>query len=188
MSQWQHVHSLPSCTYYGTYVPSSPYTHPEYCAYSSCTLLTQMCDTLNNWLINHLVFLSVHHWTFPISLLHSSLVVVNLQVHRSLVRLSKYLRTLLSAWSASCLRSLRASSIFYLISTLLALNNRLTASTSLRLLPCQFLLRLFLATYLCCCFCVFFGMSQHQIPVPACWLNFLVLCCLFLIMFSCSSR
>ncbi len=35
MSQWQSVHSLPSCTYYGTYVPCSPYTHPEYRAYSS---------------------------------------------------------------------------------------------------------------------------------------------------------
>jgi hypothetical protein len=26
---------MPSCTYYGTYVPCSPYTHPEYHAYSS---------------------------------------------------------------------------------------------------------------------------------------------------------
>jgi hypothetical protein len=30
-----NVYKLPSCTYYGTYVPCSPYTHPEYHAYSS---------------------------------------------------------------------------------------------------------------------------------------------------------
>ncbi len=30
MSQRQRVHSPPSHTYYGTHVPCSPYTHPEY--------------------------------------------------------------------------------------------------------------------------------------------------------------
>ncbi len=35
MSQQHHVHSLPSCTYYGSYVPCSPYTPPEYRVYSS---------------------------------------------------------------------------------------------------------------------------------------------------------
>ncbi len=33
-SQRQRVHSLPSHIYYGTYVPCSQYTHPEYCAFS----------------------------------------------------------------------------------------------------------------------------------------------------------
>ncbi len=35
VSQWQRVHSPPPHTYYGTYVPCSPYTHPEYRVYSS---------------------------------------------------------------------------------------------------------------------------------------------------------
>ncbi len=38
MSQWQRVHSLLSCTYNGTYVPCSPYTHLEY---SALRLMTQ---------------------------------------------------------------------------------------------------------------------------------------------------
>ncbi len=36
-----NVYKLPSCTYFGTYVPCSLYTHPEYRAYSSrqnCTV------------------------------------------------------------------------------------------------------------------------------------------------------
>ncbi len=35
VSERQHVHSLLSCTYYGTHVPHSPYKHPVYRAYSS---------------------------------------------------------------------------------------------------------------------------------------------------------
>ncbi len=41
------------------------------------------------------------------------------------------------------------------------------SSMSLSLLLCQFLLHLFFATFLCCCVCVFFGVSWHQIPIPA---------------------
>jgi hypothetical protein len=40
---------------------------------------------------------------------------------------------------------------------------------SLYLLLCQFLLRLFLATFLCCYFWTFFGMLGRQMPVPAHW-------------------
>ncbi len=131
------------------------------------TLLTQIYDK-STYSDNCLVFLSVRHWKFPVSPLHSSLVLMDLQIHTSLVRSSKYLETLSSAWSA-CLRSLRASSVFCLISTLFAPNNWLTASTSLRLLPCQFFLHLFLVPFLYCCFCVFFAVSRCQIPVPARW-------------------
>ncbi len=103
------------------------------------TLLTEMCDALNNWLRQ----LSCFPVSSPVDVsnfpLHSSLVLVDLEVHTSLGRLSKYLGTSLSAWSA-CLRSLRASRIFCLISTLFAPNNWSTASTSMHLLPFQFTL------------------------------------------------
>ncbi len=101
------------------------------------TLLTQMCDTLNNWLRQPSCFLVCSPLVVFNSPLHSFLISVDLEVHMSLVRSSKYLQTSLSAWSAH-LRSLRASSIFCLISTLFAPNNWSTASTSLRLLLCQF--------------------------------------------------
>ncbi len=132
------------------------------------TLLTQMCDHSNNWLRKTSCFLVSSPLDIFKSPLRSSLVLVDLEVHTSLVRLPKYWQTLSSAWSA-CLRSLRASSIFCLISTLFTPNNWATASTSLCLLFCQFLLRLFLAAFFCCCFCVSLGMSQRHVPVPACW-------------------
>ncbi len=187
MCQRQCTYYLPSCTYYGTYVPCSPYTYPEYHDTAHSTLLTQMCDKLTDSDNQPTCFLvssplDVSDYTFALPL-----VLVDLWVHMYSVRSARYLHISSSAWSA-CLRRLRASRVFCLIFTLFAPNTWLTAPTSLHLLPCQFLLRLFLATFLCCCFWTFFGMSRSQIPVPARWLNSLVLSCLFLIMFSCSSR
>ncbi len=150
------------------------------------TLLTQMYDELNRlrqppcFLVSSP--LEVSNFTFALLL-----TLVDQQVQMISVQSARYLQILSSAWSA-CLRSLRASRDFCLISTLFAQNTWLTASTSLCLLPCQFLLRLFLATFMCCWFWTFFGMSRCQIPVPARCLNSLVLYCLFFIMFSCSSR
>jgi hypothetical protein len=64
VSQRQDTHYLPSPTYYGTYIPCSPYTHPVYHDTAHDTLLTQMCDQLTNS-DNPLAFLSVHHWKLP---------------------------------------------------------------------------------------------------------------------------
>ncbi len=146
-----------------------------------------MWDALNTWLTQPSCFLvssplDISNFTFALPL-----VLVDLPVHMYSVQSARYLQISSSAWSA-CLRSLRASRDFCLISILFAPNTRLTTSTSLRLLPCQFLLHLFLVTFLCCCFCASFGVPRSQITVPACWLNSLVLSYLFLIMFSCSSR
>ncbi len=126
-----------------------------------------MCDRSNNWLRQPSCFLVSSPLDIFNSPLHSSLVLVDLEVHTSLVRSLKYLQTSLSAWSAH-LRSLRDSSIFCLISTLFAPNNWSTTSTSLCLLLCQFLLHLFLAAFLCCCFCAFLGMLLCHLPAPAC--------------------
>ncbi len=147
------------------------------------TLLTQMCDHSNNWLRQSSYFLVSSPLDIFNSPLPSSLVLVNLEVHTSLVRSLKCLQTSSSAWSA-CLRSLRASSIFCLISILFAPDNWSTAFTSLCLLFCQFLLHLFLATFLCCWFCVFLGMSQCHMPVPACWSGSRIGFFLFLISYS----
>ncbi len=102
------------------------------------------------------------------------LVLVDLCVHTNSVQSARNSRISSRAWPA-CLRSLRASSDFCLISFSLASNTWLTASTSLRVLLCQFMLLLW------CCFCAFLGMSQQQVPVPAYCLNSFVLSCLFLI-------
>ncbi len=117
-----------------------------------------------NWLRQQSCFLvssplEISNFTFALPL-----VLVDLYSVQS----ARYLWFLSSAWSA-CLRSLRASRDFCLTSTLFAPNTWLTTSKSLHLLPCQFLLCLFLATFLCCCFCAFFGVPQCQIPVPAYW-------------------
>ncbi len=61
MSQWQHTSYSLFWTYNGTYVPCSPYTHPEYCDTAQYTHITQMCDKLTDS-DNCLAFLSVHHW------------------------------------------------------------------------------------------------------------------------------
>jgi hypothetical protein len=42
VSQRQRVHSPLSRTYYGTYVPCSPYTHPEYRAIQLTTLMASL--------------------------------------------------------------------------------------------------------------------------------------------------
>ncbi len=127
------------------------------------TLLTQMCDALNNWLRQPSFFLVSSPLDISSSPLCSSLVLVDLEVHTSSVRLLKYSQTSSSGWSAH-LRSLRASSVFCLISTLFALSNWSTASTSLRLMLCQFPLLLYLATFLQYCFWGFFVVSRHQMP------------------------
>ena len=74
-----------------------------------------------------------------------------------------------SRTQSACLRSLIAFRDLCLISTSFAPNAWLTASTSLHLLPCQFILLWSLATFVFCFFGGFFFMSQCQIPVPACW-------------------
>ncbi len=114
------------------------------------TLLTQMYDKLN-WLRQPSCFivrspLDISNFTFVLPL-----VLVDPRVHTYSVWSARYLQISLSAWSA-CLRCLRASRVFFLISTLFAPNTWPTASKSLCLLLCQFLLRLFLATFLCYCF------------------------------------
>ncbi len=167
MSQQQHTSYPPFCTYNCTYIPCSPYTHLEYHDTAHNTLLTQMCDKLTDS-DNCLACLSVHHSTFPIINFALHLVLVDLLVHTYSMQSAINLQILSRAWSA-CLRSLRASRDFHLISTSFAPNTWLTASTSLCLLPYQFLLRWFLATFLCCCFCAFFGVSQCKMPVLASW-------------------
>ncbi len=144
------------------------------CFTAHAILLTQMCDALNNWLRQPSCFLVSSPLDISDSPLHSFLVLVDLEVHMSLVRLSKYSETLSSAWSA-CPRSLRAFSVFCLISTLFAPNYWLTASTSLRLLPCQFTLLLYLATFLQYCFWAFFVVSRCQMPLNWFFLIFWVL-------------
>ncbi len=114
------------------------------------TLLTQMYDKLN-WLRQPSCFLvsspmDISNFSFALLL-----VLVDPRVHTFSVRSARYLQILSSSWSA-WLRSLRASRVFCLISTSFAPNTWSTASTSLCLLPCQFLLHLFFVTFLCCCF------------------------------------
>ncbi len=179
VSQQHHIHYQPSCTYYVTCVPSL-YTHPEYRDTAHNMWWTNWFRQPSCFLVSSPLDISNFTFTLP-------LVLVNLRVHTYFVRSARYSRILSSAWSA-CLRSLRAPRGFCLIYTLFSPNTWLTASTTLCLLPCQFLLHLFLATFLCCCFCASFSMLQCQMPVLACCLNSLVLSCLFLIMFSCSSR
>ncbi len=131
---------------------------------------------LSNWLRQPSCFLvssplDIFNFTFALLL-----VIVDLRVHTFSVRPARYLQI------PEKPESFR---VLLLDLHLICPNTWLRASMSLRLLPCQFLLHLFLATFLCCCFWTFFNMLQCQIPAPACWLNFLVLFCLILIMFSC---
>ncbi len=131
--------------------------HPPY----SDVWQTNWLRQLSCFLVSSPLDISNFSFTLP-------LVLVDLQVHLYSVRSARYLWILSSAWSV-CLRSLSASRDFCLISTSFAPNTWLKASTSLCLLPCQFLLHLFLATFLCCCFCASFGVPRCQIPVLACW-------------------
>ncbi len=137
MSQWQCTHYLPSHTYYGTYVPCSPYTHPEYCAYMSRhPPYSDLWQT--NWLRQPSSFLvssplDISNFTFTLSL-----VLVDLRIHTYSVQLPRYLRISSSAWLVCLSKSLRASRVFCFISALFVLNTWLTAFMSLCLLPCQF--------------------------------------------------
>ncbi len=143
------VHTSRVLWYNSCHPPYSDVWQTNWLRQPSCFLVSSLLDISN--------------FTFALPL-----VLVDLWVHMYSVRSVRYSRILSSAWSA-CQRSLRASRDFCLISTLFAPNTWITVSMSLRLLPYQFLLCLFLATFLCCCFWNFFGVLWCQIPVPAHW-------------------